>query len=169
MKLWHIATTEPNAEKKAKKFLELRGLRARWLRYKGSRLNHGRKVPALLSLLPGYLFVELEVGVDELGEEHMPGCTGLMMRGSRPATLSPKEANKLFRKCDADDVVLLDNVSTTWTSNVTQLRLVEGPFKDISAVFDETDARNRVWIFLNCLGVVQRVRVPENWVEATAT
>jgi transcriptional antiterminator RfaH len=164
--LWYVATTKPNEETKARDWLLDYGLNVRLLRYKGQRIMAGRRVTCLKPLLPGYLFVELDIRVQQWGFiANTYGCTGMIMRGDVPAALTEDEAKTVFSRCDSKDIV--EDIRLPYRRKAT-LKLIDGPesMRDLSVIFDEPDERNRIWILLNVLGAVRRISVPAVWCEA---
>ena len=118
------------------------------------KLRGGKRIECIEPLFPGYVFIELS----ELESNWRPirstrGVARLVTFGTKPAVV-PDEVVEQLRKrrhASAADAPLRPDQS---------VRIEEGPFQHLDAVFVEYDGDKRAILLLQLLGQWQPLSVP---------
>lgn len=163
---WFVVQTQSRAEAKAKRHLNNQGFSV-YLPVYRRRVRHSRKNEIVLRpLFPGYLFVQLDL--DAQRWRSINGTVGvlrLLTDGDVPQQLSKRVIDEIRAREDgAGAVKLLPPLLKPGQA----VRLVEGPFTDVSGLFEEMRDANRVILLLSLLGRQVRVTVPAAEVTAAA-
>ena len=91
---------------------------------------------------------------------------GLVRFGGQPAVV-PDEVMGALLQCE-DPASGLHQENRTPFSNGDRIKLVDGPFAGMEAVFAEQDGEKRVIVLLELLGKTNKVRIDRDWVAKAA-
>jgi transcriptional antiterminator RfaH len=127
----------PHRERLAEHCLGLLGFAVYSPRLRVYRIRHGRRVETIVPLFPGYLFVEIVLGV-----------RGVLKSGSTPAVV-PDTVIDEIRQRERNGVVELQHRRLRAGA---QVRILGGPFRDRLGLCAGMDGRERVRILLKMLG-----------------
>lgn len=98
---WIALLSQPNAEQKACRWLEIRQFKPYWPCYNGQvKLNRHRRAVKLRGAIPGYVFVPITREQDKNWEllKRTPGIHGFMTNGEGgPKFLTPMEIGEVQR------------------------------------------------------------------------
>jgi len=154
---WYALRTKVNREKDVEK--RLSDLRLEvflpWMRARrriGSTF-HWVKVP----LFPGYVFCRLDMVNSGKAARYSPGVKDFLTFGSRIAEVGDEIIGALRERCP-DGVAQIDPV---WANPGDIVRINEGPFSGLEAVFDQKlKGSERVAVLLEILGRQTRIVLP---------
>lgn len=110
-------------------------------------------------LFPGYLFIEL----DKVADNWRPirstrGVIRLVTFGQMPVPVEPEIIQSLKLRCQHHEVLKS-------LKQGEAVRIKEGPFKELEAVFDSFDGEERVVILLDFLQTQQRLKMPASGID----
>lgn len=163
---WFVVQTQPSAEAKARRHLINQGFTTYLPLYR-RRVRHARKNEIVLRpLFPGYLFVRLDP--DQHRWRSINGTIGvrqILSDGNTPRTLPDHVIEEIVARQDETGAVKL---SAPVFAPGQAVRLLDGPFADVSGLFEEARDENRVVLLLSILGRQVRVVAPAAEVTAAA-
>jgi len=166
MGAWVALHCKANSEAMVYQKLVEQGVETYFPRYEiVQRDNHRRRSRPLF---PGYLFVQVDLEqVQPHLLYHLPGLIGVVAFGGKPAAI-PAEAIEQVRQ-RLDQVTTVGGPSLLGLQKGDSVRILQGPFKDLEAVFDGAlDGRGRVRVLLDVLGRLSRVELPAHEVQKVA-
>ncbi len=151
---WYVVRTKPGQTERAATELRNQEFEVFCPTIKVERVRAGKRVEKVEPLFPGYLFIELS----ELTSNWRPirstrGVAQILTFGERPAIVP-------------DDVVesLRDQVRAHEELHKLEpqqpVRIEEGPFSNLNAVFLEFDGEKRAFLLLEMLGRWQKLSLP---------
>lgn len=152
---WYLVHTKPRLEDTALLNLERQGYSCYLPRLKAEKIRRGKAVVVNEALFPRYLFVRLDASGQ--GQSWAPirstlGVSSLVRFGSQPARVDDALVELLrSRELEQPQVAL-------FTAGEA-VRIAEGPFAGIEAIYQAPDAERRSMILLEILSkpVVMRV------------
>jgi len=156
MEQWYTLYTKPNAEYQVARALQQRGLETYLPELETVKPKTGRlKKP----FFPCYLFIKVDfeiIGFSTI--QWTPGLRGVVAFDHKPMPL-PDEVIYLIRRklgeIEASGGVPLHSFEPGDT-----VRITDGPFRDMSAIFDRpTRSHERVQVLLNILGSTSRAQI----------
>ncbi|KAA0873963.1 transcription/translation regulatory transformer protein RfaH [Nitrincola tapanii] len=118
------------------------------------KIRKGKRVRLLEPLFPGYLFIHL----DQLADNWRPirstrGVSRLVSFGGLPLAVSNDLIADLQKRCQNVVIELGFNAGD-------RVRVTDGAFSELEAVFESYDGQERVIILLDFLQRQQRVTIP---------
>ncbi len=151
---WYVVQSKPGQAEKAAQELRNQGFEVFLPLVKVEKLNRGKRVEQEEPLFPGYLFIELsEVASNWRPIRSTRGVARVITFGNQPAVVP-------------DDVVeqLRDSLKQQAEMRTLEpnqpVRITEGPFANLNAVFTEYDGEKRAFLLLELLGQWQRLSIP---------
>jgi transcriptional antiterminator RfaH len=163
---WFVVQTQPNAESKAKRHLLNQGFTVYLPLYR-RRVRHARRNEIVLRpLFPSYLFVQLDS--EQQRWRSINGTIGvrrILSDGDAPRYVPDKIIDEIVARQDETGAVKL---SPPIFAPGQAVRLLDGPFADVSGLFEEVRDQNRVVLLLSLLGRKVRVMAPRAEVTAAA-
>lgn len=160
MPRWYAVHTKPRQEQKALTHLLRQDFQCHLPLARERRLRRGHYTQVICPLFPNYLFLHLKMGEDNVAPiRSTQGVIGLTRFGLQipPVPEGFVEA-LLARDPDARGIPV---GAQEWQPG-QKLRVTEGPFAGLEAVFAARDGSARVIVLLNMLGRDQRLAVPEH-------
>ena len=164
MEQWYTLHTKPNAEYQVAAVLQQRQLEAYLpeIEAAGQRQRRERR-----PFFPCYLFVRVDfetVGLSSI--QWMPGLRRLVAFGDRPAAVPDPLIDLIRRRLEASPAGRGCGCDFQPGEPV---RIVDGPFRDMTAVFDRPlGPAERVQVLLQVLGQVSRVQIEASCLEKAA-
>ncbi|GAA0783355.1 transcription/translation regulatory transformer protein RfaH [Marinobacterium sediminicola] len=151
---WYVVQSKPGQAEKAAHELQNQGFEVFLPQVRVEKLRRGKRVELEEPLFPGYLFIELsEVASNWRPIRSTRGVARMITFGDKPAVVP-------------DDVVeqLRDNLRQRGELQSLKpnepVRITEGPFANLNAVFAEYDGEKRAFLLLELLGQWQRLSLP---------
>lgn len=157
---WYSIHTKPRQEQTALTHLLRQGFQCHLPLARERRLVRGRYTQITCALFPNYLFAHLKMGEDNVAPiRSTQGVIGLTRFGLQipPVPEGFVEA-LLARDPDAKGIPV---GAQEWQPG-QKLRITDGPFVGLEAVFAARDGTARVIVLLNMLGQDQRLAIPEH-------
>lgn len=153
---WYVVLSKPGQAEKAAQELRQQNFEVFLPLVRVEKLQRGKRVEKEEPLFPGYLFIELsEVASNWRPIRSTRGVARIITFGGKPAVV-PDDAVEQLRdslKQQAERRSLEPN---------QPVRIMEGPFANLNAVFAEYDGEKRAFLLLELLGQWQRLSVPLN-------
>ena len=154
---WYAVATKARDEAIAKANLERQDYQVFLPTISLKKRRRGRWTPVTEPLFPGYLFVSLVLGADDPAPiRSTVGCIGLVRFGQ---THTPVPSSLIAALQGASEDVLDTPLPFNQGDKV---RLIDGPFKGIEAVFDMPRGGDRAQVLLELLGKTQRLTVGQD-------
>jgi transcriptional antiterminator RfaH len=165
MKKWYVVHSQPSKENLAQKHLCEQGFEAYLPQYKKTR-RHARRVEEILSpLFPRYLFVELDLDMDQWRcVNGTRGVLCLLTNNGRPASVPNHIIEELKNRADEDGIVPIETICLF--SKGDTIRIKQGPFEGHLGTVDMLDDKRRVMLLLSFLSRKSKVSMPIEAVEA---
>lgn len=156
---WFAVFTKPRAEAVARDHLERQGFECRLPRTR-RLLPRAEGVRALIvPLFPRYLFLRADPERQDLGRVRSTrGVSALVRRGLVPAQVPEQVIASLDARTEAGSGLIA--LSAPRLNPGDAVRVTQGPFAGIEAVFRARSARDRVMLLIDLLGEQCRVQVP---------
>jgi transcriptional antiterminator RfaH len=151
---WYVVQSKPGQTERAARELQNQGYEVFCPTIKVERIRAGKRVKKVEPLFPGYLFIELS----ELTSNWRPirstrGVARILIFGDKPAVVP-------------DDVVENLRERMRMQAELHQLepqqpvRISEGPFSNLNAIFLEYDGVKRALLLLEMMGRWQKLSLP---------
>jgi len=163
---WVCLFSQPHRERLALGSLSQAGFEVYLPLYQKLVLRSGKRVPMRVPLFPRYLFARAGSGEASLATSYrMRGVSSFASRTLEQSLVSEKIISAIRARHDEDGDVVLDLASIKPGQLV---KILDGPFAGLQAVFAEPDDRKRSYILLDLLGKTHRVKVANNAFEVAA-
>lgn len=164
MRRWYAVQSKPRRERIALANL----LRQHYTAYlpQCAERSRGRDLCLTAPLFPGYVFVELDPGHDNIAPIRSTiGCTGLVRFGTRMPALPAGFIEGLRELEQREGAIRI--ATPEWVPG-QQLCVTEGPFAGLNAIFSTRSGTERVIVLLEWLGAQRPVELPERALAVTA-
>jgi len=150
---WFVVRTKPRQEKKAKLNLENQG----FTNYLPELTRDNGKVEALF---PGYIFIKNQAGPTPFEKIRSTyGVLNYVRFGDYMAVVS----DELIETIKTRDESLMSKAIFQTNQHV---RITDGLFKDLEAIYLCRNAKDRVILLLNILNSKQRIEMPDHHVQS---
>jgi transcriptional antiterminator RfaH len=158
---WFAVLTKPRAESVAREHLARQGFECRLPRTRRVLRRAEGMREVVEPLFPRYLFLRADPESQDLSRVRSTrGVTALVRRGVEPARVPEPVIAALEARSDAGDgFVRLDPPALAPGAGV---RVTQGPFEGMDAVFKARSANERVMLLVRVLGEASTVEVPES-------
>lgn len=150
---WFVVRTKPRQEIKAKLNLENQG----FTHYLPELIRDNGKVEALF---PGYIFIKNQAGptpFDKIRSTY--GVLNYVRFGDYIAMLNDDVIEALRNR---DESLVRRDI---YQAN-QKVRITDGPFKDLEAIYQCRSGKDRVILLLNLLNSKQRIEMPDQYVRS---
>lgn len=160
---WYLLHCKPQQEGRAEEHLVNQGYVCFLPRLGKERLHRGLRQTVSVPLFPGYLFVHLDHQKDNWNPIHSTrGVNRLVSFGGQPQTVPEGLIAALQdRVAQAPKVIALQAGD--------KIRVTEGAFMDVEAIFDTWDDEDRVIILLDMMQRRHRVVLPLKCIQKQLT
>lgn len=164
---WFAVCCKPRQERIAEDNLLRQDFHVYLPRVQNRQRRHGQWVDVVDALFPRYLFMWVDPKRRNLAPiRSTKGVIGLVRFGGRPAVVPNEVMNLLLN--GEDSVSRLHHDDRFVLRNGERIRLVEGPFAGMEAVFAEPDGKKRAVVLLELLGKTNKVIVARDWLVRAA-
>lgn len=158
MKSWYLVHTKPRKESLAEENLQRQGFEVYLPFITQQRRRRGRWIDVVEPLFPRYLFVHLELGLDNFAViPYTKGVSSLVRFTDKPAVV-PAEIIAALRQSEDTDSGLHRAAKSVFKPG-DKVFIEQGPFAGMQAVFLAEKGADRVIILLSMLGRENRVIV----------
>ena len=164
---WYAVCCKPRQEAVAEANLVRQDFHVYLPRIRIRRRRRGQWIDAVEVLFPRYLFIRIDpLRCSTAPVRSTRGVAGLVRFGGQPAVVPDEVIDALLQCEDPASGLHQDNRPRFRTGD--RIKLVEGPFAGMEAVFAEQDGEKRVIVLLELLGKTNKVRVARDWVARAA-
>lgn len=151
---WYLIQCKPKQDLRAEQNLRNQSFSCYRPVHQVEKIRSGRRVRVEESLFPGYLFIRLDCMHDNwYAIRSTRGVARLVTFGQEPARIAPLIINTI--KNHADSKPLKASLCCG-----DRVRITEGPFVELEALFMRTDGDERVVLLLNMLHREQQLTLP---------
>jgi len=152
--VWLLVATKARAEAVAAEHLARQGFGVCAPQLRVKKRRRGQWQWVVEPLFPGYVFVQLTLGEQDIAPiRSTVGCRGLVCFGGTPQPVPEVIISPLLAM--NDQPVALDSALKAGD----RVRIEEGPFRGIEAIFDMPRGEDRVQVLITALGGQQRIVV----------
>lgn len=164
---WYAVCCKPRQEVVAEENLLRQNFHVYLPRIRIRRHRRGQWIDAVEVLFPRYIFIR----IDHLQRDMAPvrytrGVVDLVRFGGLPAVVPDEVMDALLHCEDAASGLHPDSRLRLRTGEM--IKLVEGPFAGMEAIFAEQVGEKRVIVLLELLGKTNKVQVCRDWVVQAA-
>jgi transcriptional antiterminator RfaH len=163
---WYLLRTKTHAEQQAQDHLERQGYESYFPRFTQRLRRFGRRIHIVGPLFPSYLFLRLQVGLQALNPvKSTRGVLGIVRFGDDYAIVPQYVIDRLRHRADRHGLhVSAERIPKPQD----RLRVKEGPFEGLDAIFVRDCGEERVLVLLNILGQERTLQLPESCIELQA-
>lgn len=151
---WYLIQCKPRQEARAEQNLRNQTFPCYCPQHAVEKIRHGKRVVMQEPLFPGYLFINLcKLNDNWHSIRSTRGVLRMVTFANQPMPVPDDVIDKLQARLSSisDQPLYKEGAPVT---------LIEGPFKDLNAVFCKADGEERAIILLNVLNRQQRLKVP---------
>lgn len=149
---WYLVHCKPRQDERAEEHLMRQGYACYRPRLARERLLRGRRQIVVESLFPGYLFIELHPEANWSPLRSTRGVNRLVRFGDYPLQVPSSLIASLQQRTQPESQPLLQPGD--------RVRVVEGSFAELDAIFLSMDGEERVVLLMNLLNRGQRLSLP---------
>ena len=150
---WYLIQCKPRQDERAEENLQRQGYTCYRPRHTRERLLRGQRQMLEESLFPGYLSIQLSLLDNWAPLRSTRGVSRVVGFGNQPLPVSQKLIDCLQQRCCAVPAEQLLEAGD-------RVRLNDGAFAELEAIFLSMDGNERVVLLMNILHREQKVRVP---------
>ena len=163
MAQWYVVQCKPREERRALENLERQGFSCYLPMLAVEKLRHGSVRPIPEPLFPGYLFISL----DELTGNWYPirstrGVIQLVRVREYPIPMPDRVIEGICARLASHTPRI------PYLKPGERVRITEGPFSEVEAIFIANDGQERVVLLMNILNHEQRMSFPAGTVRPAA-
>ena len=149
---WYLVHCKPRQDERAEEHLARQGYACYRPRMAQERLVRGRRRTLVESLFPGYLFIQLSPDANWAPLRSTRGVNRLVSFGGYPLQVSDQLIDSLQHRAQSEPQPLLQPGDP--------VRIVEGSFAELDAIFLSMDGEERVVLLMNLLNREQKLTLP---------
>ncbi|WP_313650347.1 transcription/translation regulatory transformer protein RfaH [Pseudomonas soli] len=149
---WYLVHCKSRQDERAEEHLRRQGFTCYRPRLARQRLVRGRMLPVEESLFPGYIFVWLEPGADRSTLRSTRGVLCLVSFGGYPLSVPSALVEALQSRTGGGGQEQLQAGD--------KVRILEGAFADLDAIFQCIDGEGRAVLLMNVLSRQQCYTLP---------
>ena len=159
-----MVATKPRQEAVAHEHLSSQGYKAFLPQLRLKKRCRGKWQEVTEPTFPGYIFVALELGFDDMGPiRSTQGCRELVRFGQKPA-LVPNNVIQALEH--SNQLQASDSAAKYPFSPGDMVTIDSGPFQGLSAIYAMAKGADRVQLLITMLGQEQRVNLFVNDISA---
>lgn len=157
MECWYVVQTKPHKEFVAVENLERQGYTTYCPKMAKTKLRRHRWSKVIEPLFPRYLFVKLDIGVDNFAPIRSTiGVLSLVKFGNQPAIIEQEVINVIQEQEQHTVGQAVDHPN--WQQG-DRVEIIDGPFAGLNGIFEKESNEERVIILLEMLGRKTQVAV----------
>ena len=161
LRAWYVVATKPRQEAVAHEHLMRQGYSTLLPTLHFKKRRRGKWQQVTEPTFPGYVFVGLEPGTDDMAPiRSTQGCRDLVRFGEQPAVVS-EDIVKVLQKGSSAQGASGDEVANPFSPGDVVM-IEDGPFQGLSAVFRMTKGADRVQLLITLLGRAQHLNIDIN-------
>ena len=162
-KAWYVVATKPRQEVVAREHLQRQGYATLLPTLRLRKRQRGKWQEVTEPTFPGYVFVGLELGRDDMAPiRSTQGCRDLVRFGQQPA-LVHEDIIKALQLGNSAHGASADEVKDPFSPG-DLVRIEDGPFQGLSAIYCMNKGADRVQVLITLLGRAQHLNVCINCV-----
>ncbi|MEH6499685.1 MAG: transcription/translation regulatory transformer protein RfaH [Pseudoalteromonas distincta] len=155
---WHLIQCKARQDERAELNLSNQGFVCYRPVHEVERLRHGRRVLLQESLFPGYIFIRLDCLADNWSAiRSTRGVLKLVSFGTEPTPVEPAIIYSIQSRSQ--------KAATPSLQQGDAVRILQGPFRDLEAIFLRADGTERAVLLLNLLQRQQQLKFSLNAIE----
>ena len=158
MNAWYVVYTQHQAGRRALNHLGRQGYETYFPSYRKTRRHARREAEVEAPLFPRYLFVRMELS-SRKGQaiNHTRSVNRLIGLNGEPTPLPEGAVEEI--QAQQEDTGMIEMASPEFDKG-RPYRIGNGPFEDLTGIFEERIDKNRVVLLLNLLGRQIRIDAP---------
>ena len=157
-KAWYVVATKPRAELVAQEHLQRQGYATLLPTLLLRKRRRGKWQEVTEPTFPGYIFVGLELGRDDMATiRSTQGCRDLLRFGQQPAVVH-EDIIRALQSGNSVQGASGDGVKEPFSPGDVVL-IEDGPFQGLSAIYCMNKGADRVQVLITLLGRVQHLNV----------
>lgn len=149
---WFLVYCKPRQDERAEEHLVRQGYTCYRPRLSRERLLRGRRQTVVESLFPGYLFIQLQPDANWAPLRSTRGVNRLVSFGGYPLQVSGQLIDSLQQRSQNEPQPILQPGDS--------VRIVEGSFAELDAIFLSMDGEERVVLLMKLLNREHRLSLP---------
>jgi len=150
--VWYLVQCKPRQDERAEEHLTRQGYECSRPVCRRERLVRGRRQELLESLFPGYLFISLSANDSWAPLRSTRGVSRVVSFGGKPLPVSEGLVLQLQSRAE---VAFFSEFKTG-----QNVRIIEGQFSELDAIFMAMDGDDRVMLLLNILSRQRSITLP---------
>ena len=159
---WFLAQLKPNCSKIAVTNLNRQGFQTFLPLIEETRQIKGKFINSIRPLLPGYIFVALDVTSGPWRAVNSTyGISQLVCFGKKPTKVPLDLISQLMLRCDVNFKMLRHE----FLKPLDHVRLTKGPFANYVAEVEKITPDRRVWVLMEIMGCQTRVAVTSDQIQ----
>jgi transcriptional antiterminator RfaH len=152
VKRWYVVHCKPNEDERAETQLLNQGFEIFRPRVRAHRRCGGVKRVRITSMFPRYLFIHLEeTGEQWASVKYTRGVIGLVRAGDWTPAVPDPIVEALLEQIDAEGCI--DTRADGGLVRNDRVRVTEGPFEGLEALFEARNGTERAIVLLNMIRV----------------
>ncbi|MDH4395541.1 MAG: transcriptional activator RfaH [Limnobacter sp.] len=158
---WYVVYSKPRLEACALENIQNQGFEAFCPQVRIKRRRNTGTAVVLESMFPRYLFVNLEVGVNDFSKfRSTRGCIDLVRFGGLPKKVPDGFVEALSGQMDSDGILDLTVLAASKFAVGQKVRVAEGAFEGLLVEIAELRADDRALVLMEVMGGARKVVVP---------
>lgn len=149
---WFLVQCKPRQDERAEENLLRQGYHCYRPQRSYERVLQGRRQATIESLFPGYLFIALGADANWAPLRSTRGVSRLVAFNGKPLPVAERLIEDLRQRTA--------NTATSLPKAGDRIRINDGCFANLEAVFESCKGEERVVLLLTILNQLQRVEVP---------
>jgi transcriptional antiterminator RfaH len=163
MQHWYLLRTKTNAEQQSYDHLERQGYEAYFPRFIKRVRRLDLRCVTVVPLFPGYVFVSVRIGEQVLAPvKSTRGVLNIVRFGEDYAVVPEHVISSIKRRADPRG---LHSGPHTYPRPKDRVRVTQGPFEGVEAIFVRECGEARVLVLLDILGQERSMQLPEHVIE----
>ena len=157
-KAWYVVATKPRQEVVAQEHLQRQGYATLLPTLRLRKRQRGKWQEVTEPTFPGYVFVGLELGRDDMAPiRSTQGCRDLVRFGQQPAVVH-EDIIKALQMGNSTQGASGDGVKDPFSPGDVVM-IEDGPFQGLSAIYCMNKGADRVQVLITLLGRAQHLNI----------
>ena len=157
-KAWYVVATKPRQEVVAQEHLQRQGYATLLPTLRLRKRQRGKWQEVTEPTFPGYVFVGLELGRDDMAPiRSTQGCRDLVRFGQQPAVVH-EDIIRALQMGNSAQGASADEIKDPFSPGDVVL-IEDGPFQGLSAIYCMNKGADRVQVLITLLGRAQHLNI----------